>query len=150
MGFLLLGFMNMFSEYAFIRTAEYLAFAFFFSCKGLGTSKWQCLKYGKVVHFTNLIFGKLVPKIWVKMRWAQSDCRIFKSTVSPEQKDRKGWFSVCLYRFTELSIKNWLKNIGMGMVKNGCGHPGLRTLKLAVSQEEISGINWFLCWYKLF
>ena len=29
----------------------------------------------------------------------------------------------------------------MGMVKNGCGHPGLRTLKLAVSQEEISGIN---------
>ena len=35
----------------------------------------------------------------------------------------------------------------MGMVKNGCGHSGLRTLKLAVSQERINRVSWFLvCW----
>ena len=35
------------------------------------------------------------------------------------------------------------------MAKNECGHPGLRTLKLAVSQDVINVINWFLvCWYK--
>ena len=28
-----------------------------------------------------------------------------------------------------------------GMVQNGCGQSGLRTLKLAVSQEGINGIN---------
>ena len=33
------------------------------------------------------------------------------------------------------------------MVKNGWGYSGLRILKLAVSQKEINGINWFLvCW----
>ena len=35
------------------------------------------------------------------------------------------------------------------MVKNGYGHSGQRTLKLAVSQEWIDGINWlFGCFYK--
>ena len=29
----------------------------------------------------------------------------------------------------------------MSMVKNGCGHSGRRALKLAVSQKEITGIN---------
>ena len=33
----------------------------------------------------------------------------------------------------------------MGIVKKGCGYSGLRTLKLAVSQEEINGIDWFWC-----
>ena len=37
-----------------------------------------------------------------------------------------------------------LKNIGADVVRNGCGHYGLRTVKLAVSQEGINGINWFL------
>ena len=36
------------------------------------------------------------------------------------------------------------KDIGVGMVKTGCGHSGLATLKLAVSEEAIFGINWFL------
>ena len=40
-----------------------------------------------------------------------------------------------------MEIKNCLKNIGVGMVKNGGDHSGLRTLKLAVSQEGIIGIN---------
>ena len=34
--------------------------------------------------------------------------------------------------------------IEMGMVMNGCDHSGQRTLKFAVSHEEINGINWFL------
>ena len=35
------------------------------------------------------------------------------------------------------------------MVKNGCSYSGLRTLKLALYPETISGINWFLLyWYK--
>ena len=38
-----------------------------------------------------------------------------------------------------------MKYIGVGMVENGCGHSGLRTLKLAVSQKginEITGFGW--------
>ena len=30
---------------------------------------------------------------------------------------------------------------GVGVIKNGCGHFGHRTLILAVSQEGINGIN---------
>ena len=38
----------------------------------------------------------------------------------------------------------------MVRVKYGCGQSGQRTLKLALSQEGIKGINWlFACWYKL-
>ena len=34
-------------------------------------------------------------------------------------------------------------------VKNGCDLCDHRTLKLAVSQEGMNGINWFwVCWYK--
>ena len=33
------------------------------------------------------------------------------------------------------------KNIGAEMVKNWCGHSGLKTLKLAVSQEAFNGIK---------
>ena len=68
----------------------------------------------------------------------QSDCIIFKLTISLEQNDEKVWFFAYWCRFIE--IKSWL-------VKNGCGHSGLRTLKLAVSQEGINGVSWFLvCW----
>ena len=75
----------------------------------------------------------------------QSDSRIFKLIISPEHKDEKAWFFACWYRVME--IKSWLKNIGVGMVKNGCEYSGLRTLKLAVSQTGVIGINWFLvCW----
>ena len=46
-----------------------------------------------------------------------------------------------------MEIKSWLKNIGEGVVNNRCDHSGLRTLKLAVSQEGINGASWFLvCW----
>ena len=74
----------------------------------------------------------------------QSDCSIFKLTISLEQNDEKAWFFACWYRFME--IKSWLKNIRVVMIKKWCGHFGLWT-KLAVSQEGVDRINWFLvCW----
>ena len=62
--------------------------------------------------------------------------------MSLEQNDEKVWFFACWYRFTE--IKSWSKNVGVGVVKNGYDHSGLKTLKLAVSQKGINWINWFL------
>ena len=50
----------------------------------------------------------------------QSDCRIFQSILYLEQNDDIAWnFFACWYKFME--IKGWLKNIGVGGVKNGCG-----------------------------
>ena len=40
-----------------------------------------------------------------------------------------------------LKLKVGVKDIGVGMVKKRCGHSGLRTLNLTVSQEEINGRN---------
>ena len=75
----------------------------------------------------------------------QSYCRSFKLTIPAEHKDEKAWLFACWYRL--MDIKSWLENIGVGMVKNGCGHSGLKALKLAVSQKGINEINWFLvCW----
>ena len=45
---------------------------------------------------------------------------------------------ICMFIQTHGSS---LKNIGLDIVKSGCGHSGLRTLKLAVSQEGINEIN---------
>ena len=69
----------------------------------------------------------------------QLDCSIFKLTISLEQNDETAWFFAYWCRFIE--IKSLLKNISMGVVRNGCGHSGLKTLKLAVSQEGINGVS---------
>ena len=75
----------------------------------------------------------------------QSDYSIFKLTVSLQQNDENAWSFAYWYKFIE--NKSWLKNIGMGMVKNRCDHFGFRTLELAVSQEGINGVSLFLvCW----
>ena len=37
-----------------------------------------------------------------------------------------------------MEIKSLLKNIGVDVVKNGCGHPVHRTQKLTSSQEGIN------------
>ena len=68
---------------------------------------------------------------------SQSDCKIFKSTISLEQNDEKDWFFACWYRFME--NRSWLKNIGVCVAKNACGHTVVRTLKLAVCQGKM---NW--------
>ena len=75
---------------------------------------------------------------------SQSDCRICKSDIYPEQIDETALFFACWYKF----IRKLSKNFWLGMVKNGCGQSGHWTLKLTVS-EEWTGINWFFaCWYK--
>ena len=51
---------------------------------------------------------------------SQSDCMIFKLTISPEHKDEKAWFLA--YWDILMEIKSWLKNIGVGVVKYGCGY----------------------------
>ena len=45
----------------------------------------------------------------------QSDCRIFKSTISLDQIDEKAKFFACWYKCRE--IESWLKSIGVGMAK---------------------------------
>ena len=40
-----------------------------------------------------------------------------------------------------MEIKSQLKNVGVGMVKNGCDCSGLMALKLTVFQEGINGVN---------
>ena len=73
------------------------------------------------------------------------DCSIFKLAISLEQNDEKAWFFTYWCSFVE--IKRWLKNVGVGTVKNVCGHSDFRTLKLAVSQQGITRVSWFLvCW----
>ena len=72
---------------------------------------------------------------------AQSDCKIFKSVISLKQNDERAWFFACRYIFME--IKSWLKNFGVNVVKNGCGHGVHGTPILTVSQEEINRVNWF-------
>ena len=60
----------------------------------------------------------------------ESDCRIFKSVISLEQNDEKEWFFASWYKFIVI------------VVINGCAHSGHRTLNLAVSHEEINGVDW--------
>ena len=51
---------------------------------------------------------------------------------------------------TNSHIKSWSKNFRAGiMVRDGYGQPGHRTLKLALSQKWVDGMNWFFaCWWK--
>ena len=56
---------------------------------------------------------------------------------------------VFAYRRRFMKIRSLLRNIEVGIVKNGCGNSVLRGLKLVVSQGGINDINWYLmCWYK--
>ena len=68
----------------------------------------------------------------------QSDCRIFQS-VSLERNDELDWFLHVDKSSWKLNC--WLKNIGVGVMKNGCHHSGTRMLKLVVSQERINGLK---------
>ena len=71
--------------------------------------------------------------------FCQIECRIFKSAISLEQNDESAWFFTCWYKFMEIKI--WLENIGVGIVKYGCGHSVHGTLTLVVFQEGINGIT---------
>ena len=68
---------------------------------------------------------------------SQSDCRIFKSTISSEQMYGTASFFACWHKFTKK------------LIKNGWCQSGLWTLSSTVSQEWTDGINWFFAclWY---
>ena len=70
---------------------------------------------------------------------SQSDCRIFKSIIFPEEINETASFLACWYKFTK--IKSWSNIFCLVVVKNGDGQSGLWTLKLTVSQEWTDGIN---------
>ena len=78
----------------------------------------------------------------------QSDCKIFKAAISPEQIDKTASFIfACWYKFTK--IRCWLKFFWSHMVKDGCHQSGLWTLKLTISWKWTDVVNWFFaCWYK--
>ena len=77
---------------------------------------------------------------------SQSDCRILKSTFSPEQIDETASFA-CWYKFTK--IESWSKFFWLRMVNNKCGQSDLKTLKLNLCQEWTDGINQsFASWYE--
>ena len=93
----------------------------------------------------------------------QSDCRICKWTISPEQIDEVvmlKWPFWSLDSKIELTnginlffaywfMKISMKVLGVGMVKNRCGQSCDGTLKLTISEEWTDGINWFFaCWYR--
>ena len=51
---------------------------------------------------TGSIFGQiLVPELTGQNSLRQSDCRIFKSTISSEQIDKTASFFACWYKFTK-------------------------------------------------
>ena len=71
--------------------------------------------------------------------FGQSDCKVFRSTMSLKQSVGKAWV---LHVDTNLwkSTFDW-KLMGKGIIKNEDCHLGHVTPKLAVSQKEINGIN---------
>ena len=85
----------------------------------------------------NPIFAKSKSVSWdmVQNALGQTDCRIFKSTISLEQTDEIAWFFICWYKCME--IKCWLKKL----VNNGCSHSDHRTLNLVVSEEGSNNNN---------
>ena len=80
---------------------------------------------------TNTIFGKsLVPEGIGQNALSQSDCWIFKTTISPDQSDER--VSIFSYWYKFKKIGNLLKLFWLGMVKNECKQSGVWTQKLTI------------------
>ena len=99
----------------------------------------------------NPTLGNLFPEIWTKMPLVNQIAGFLNQLYLQNKMIKKPVFCACLYRILE--TKSWLKNIEVGLIKNGRDHFGPRALKFAVSQEEINGINIMeeislVCWYK--
>ena len=92
-------------------------------------------------------FGKnLIPERWAKMLLANQITGFLNQSYLWNKMMKKPFF-VCWYRLIE--NRSWLRNIGVGLVQNGCAQSFLTTLKLAVCQEEMNEVNWFFVrWYK--
>ena len=104
----------------------------------LAINFFQNLVYNESLYYllyscTILIFGK---NYWDMDQNAlgQSDCGIFISFTFIGPNSEIAWFLKGWYKF--MKVKSWLKNTEVGVVKNGCGHSGSRTLNLAVSLKK--------------
>ena len=74
----------------------------------------------------------------------QSDCSIFKSTISLEHIDEIAWFDACWYKFME--TESWLENIGVGLVKKWLLPLWLEDFKIGSISRRNYGINYiFVC-----
>ena len=93
------------------------------------------------LHKSHFWAKDLDPEIEAK-KISANDCRIFKSTISPEQVDETASFFPCWYKFTKIKIHIFF---WLGIVKNGSGQSALGTLKLNVSEEWNDEIDWFFC-----
>ena len=71
-----------------------------------------------------------------KNAFGQSDCKVFRSTISLKQSVGKAWVDTNSWK----STFDW-KLMGKCVIKNGGSHFGHVTPKLAVSQKGINGIN---------
>ena len=79
--------------------------------------------------------------------FSQLDCRIFKSTISPEQIDQITWFFIYWYKFMKIKTFNQIFLGGYG--EKWFDQFGHVTQKCTVSQKLTDGINSiFTCWYK--
>ena len=84
--------------------------------------------HGHLAHenLKSAVFKEWVNEFWADFLHADCDCRIFKSTMSPEQIN-----------------KSWSKSFCLGIVKNGCGQSGFWALKLIAYEKWTDGINWY-------
>ena len=96
---------------------------------------------------TNPIFWKnLLPEDMGQNVLDQSDCRVFKSTISLEHIDEKAWL-FCIF----MQIHgNWklIEKYSVGRSPRWLWPPRSQDSKIGCI-FGINGINWFLvCWYK--
>ena len=118
------------------------------------SQKWGFLNLNKNF-VVNIHWIYSIMKIYIisfvhaQFQFSQSDCKIFKSAISPEQMDETVSYFECWCKFSK--IKSWSIFLWLVMIKNECGQSGLWTLILTLSQEGTDGrINsFFACWYKL-
>ena len=100
-----------FGIYSKIWSLKNLVINFFLNLVYSGSLKYL------VYSSTKLILEKIwfLKKCGSKCCFCQSDCRIFKSSISLEQNHETAWCFACLYKFME--IKCLLKNTGANMVR---------------------------------
>ena len=109
---------QMYQKYAFLNLLKNLVVNFFWI--------WPTMKvYICYVITQSPYLGKVCFLRYGQNALGQSDCRVFKSTISLEQMNE-------ISRFLCADTNSWILKVDM--VKNRPGHSGRRSLKLVVSK----------------
>ena len=94
---------------------------------------WNCSKMNVyIICYVSIQIPCLQKCYTGQSALGQSDCRIFKSTISLEQNDKIVQFFACWLNL--IKMKSWLNNVQVCLVKNVWHHFGRGILKLAVCQ----------------